>query len=241
MRAIDDLLAQGKTNFVFLGGAGSGKTEISMNFADYLAQKNDKPVHFFDLDMTKPLFRSRDYAGLMEAKGIHVHYQEQFYDAPTTVGGVREHMVNPNVYTVLDIGGDHIGARLVGGEMMTLNRANTVVYYVLNAYRPWSDDIYAIDRTLGEILSVAHIRVDELHMINNPNLGYSTNVEDVLAGCERMEEIIAPYASIDFACVRQELVDQLPKREREYFPLKQYFRYEWSIDGEFADTRITSE
>jgi len=41
-------------NFVFLGEAGSGKSEIAISFAKALAKAGDKPVHFFDLDMTKP-------------------------------------------------------------------------------------------------------------------------------------------------------------------------------------------
>lgn len=48
------------SNVVFLGEAGSGKSEIALNFAQALAELGGKPVHFFDLDMTKPLFRSRD-------------------------------------------------------------------------------------------------------------------------------------------------------------------------------------
>ena len=51
--------ATGK-NFVFLGEAGSGKSEIAINLAFDLARKCNRKIHFFDMDMTKPLFRSRD-------------------------------------------------------------------------------------------------------------------------------------------------------------------------------------
>ena len=40
------------SNVVFLGEAGSGKSEIALNFAQALAELGGKPVHFFDLDMT---------------------------------------------------------------------------------------------------------------------------------------------------------------------------------------------
>ncbi len=39
-------------NFVLLGEAGSGKSEIALNLAAHLAQCQPLPVHFFDLDMT---------------------------------------------------------------------------------------------------------------------------------------------------------------------------------------------
>ena len=76
-------------NFIFLGEAGSGKSEVSINFAMLLTEMGDKPVHYFDMDMTKPLFRSRDAVENLEQAGIIFHYEEQFMDAPTLVGGVN--------------------------------------------------------------------------------------------------------------------------------------------------------
>lgn len=67
----------------------------------------------------------------------------------------------------MDVGGDHIGARAIGGYAPKLNKDNTIVYYVLNAYRPWSNDIDHIDGTLGQILGVSHIQLGKLHMVNN--------------------------------------------------------------------------
>ena len=75
-------------NFVLLGEAGSGKSEIALNLAAHLAQCQPLPVHFFDLDMTKPLFRSRDLAEEMEALGVHFHFEKQFMDADP--GGRRQ-------------------------------------------------------------------------------------------------------------------------------------------------------
>ena len=71
--------------FVFLGEAGCGKSEISVNLALRLAEQGDRPVYFFDLDMTKPLFRSREMAAPLEERGISVRFQEQFMDAPAAV------------------------------------------------------------------------------------------------------------------------------------------------------------
>lgn len=82
------LAEQGVTNFVFLGEAGCGKSEISLNVAIMLGKAQEKPVHFFDLDMTKPLFRSRDAAKVLEKADVTVHFVEQFMDTPVTVGGL---------------------------------------------------------------------------------------------------------------------------------------------------------
>lgn len=109
-------------NFVFVGEAGSGKSEISINFAKWLVQLQDKPVHFFDMDMTKPLFRSRDVEMQMEALGIICHHEKQFMDAPTVVGGVNRLLKDEDCYVVMDVGGDHIGARAIGGYAPKLNK-----------------------------------------------------------------------------------------------------------------------
>ncbi len=77
-----EMTKNNKTNFIFIGGAGSGKSEIALNFAAMLARKKTKPVHFFDLDMTKPSFRSRDAREELEKEGVIFHFEEQFMDAP---------------------------------------------------------------------------------------------------------------------------------------------------------------
>jgi len=149
-------------NLLFLGGAGSGKSEISVNLAMRLASEQGRAVHFFDLDMTKPLFRSRDAAQSLEQAGVNVHFQEQFMDAPTLVGGVVPMLQDKSCLTVLDVGGDHLGARSVGGFAPQLNGPDTAVLYVINSYRPWSDTIEHIDETLGRILGVSHVKLERL-------------------------------------------------------------------------------
>ena len=134
------------------------------------------------MDMTKPLFRSRDVEMQMEALGIICHHEKQFMDAPTVVGGVNRLLKDEDCYVVMDVGGDHIGARAIGGYAPKLNKDNTIVYYVLNAYRPWSNDIDHIDGTLGQILGVSHIQLGKLHMVNNPNNGMTTTAKGIYRG-----------------------------------------------------------
>lgn len=215
-------------NFIFVGEAGSGKSEIALNFAHWLKALRDKPVHFFDMDMTKPLFRSRDVHEEMETAGISFHYEEQFMDAPTLVGGVNRLLRDPDCYVILDVGGDYIGARSVGGYAPQINRDQTIVYYVLNSYRPWSYDIDHIDETLAKILGVSHIELGKLSMVNNPNNGLTTTTEEFLDGCRKMDEIISPYAELKYACVKEELYEDVKDSQNiPVFPIKLYLTYEW--------------
>jgi len=215
-------------NFVFVGEAGSGKSEISINFAKWLVQLQDKPVHFFDMDMTKPLFRSRDVEMQMEEMGIICHHEKQFMDAPTVVGGVNRLLKDEDCYVVMDVGGDHIGARAIGGYAPKLNKDNTIVYYVLNAYRPWSNDIDHIDGTLGQILGVSHIQLGKLHMVNNPNNGMTTTAKEFIEGSRKMSEMVTPYIAVDFACVREDLYEEVKESsDVPVFPIELYLTYPW--------------
>ncbi len=218
----------GAHSFVFLGEAGCGKSEIAINLALSLASPGDRPVHFFDLDMTKPLFRSRDQAAFLTGRGVTVHYEEQFYDAPTAAGGVRPLLCDPGCHTVLDVGGDYIGARSIGGYAPLLNAPGTVVWYIINPYRPWSMDIDHIDRVLSQVLGVSHVQLDRIRILGNPNLGPETCAEDVLTGARKLEEMVGPYREIDFYAVRRELAEQLQGRlPGPVFPIDLMLTYEW--------------
>lgn len=218
-------------NFVFLGEAGSGKSEIAINFARLLAEGGEAGVHFFDLDMTKPLFRSRDREDALTALGVEFHFEAQFMDAPTTAGGVRRRLRDDGCYTVLDVGGDYIGARSIGGYAPLLGGPDSAVYYVIDPFRPWSMSLEHIDKVLGETLGVSHIRLDHLRLVGNPNLGPSTTAEDVLEGKRRLEQMVGPYKSVDFYCVREGLYSQVKGGfDRPLFPIQLALTYPWDRD-----------
>lgn len=215
-------------NFIFLGEAGSGKSEVSINFARMLVELGEKPVHYFDMDMTKPLFRSRDVVDELESLGIIFHYEEQFMDAPTQVGGVNLLMKDPDVFVLLDIGGDYTGAKAIGGYAPRINKDDTIVYYVLNAYRPWSYDIDHIDETLAHILGYSHIKLGKIHMVNNPNNGITTTEKEFVEGCRKMSEMVTPYIAVDFACVKEDLYEAVKdSTDVTVFPIHLYLTYPW--------------
>lgn len=215
-------------NFVFLGEAGSGKSEIAINLARLLLERGDAPVHFFDLDMTKPLFRSRDHVAELSALGMGFHYEEQFMDAPTTSGGVSRLLRDGGCCTVLDVGGDYIGARSIGGYAPLLNRPETAIYYVMNPFRPWSMTLAHIDRVLGETLGVSHLQLNRVRLVGNPNLGPATAAGDVLSGRRTLLETVGPYKGFDFFCVWEALYSRVREGcPGPLLPLTLHLTYPW--------------
>lgn len=225
---IKQLIGQ-SVNFAFVGEAGSGKSEVALNFALWLKRLSDREVHFFDLDQTKPLFRSRDLENELRAGGVNVHFQEQFMDAPTLVGGVRRSLKDKSVYTVLDVGGDHIGARSVGGFAPELNRDDATVFYVFNIFRPWSARLEHVEETMGKILGVSRIEPDKLKIINNPNQGYRTSQDEFLSGTRQLEELLGPELKPCFSTVRREVFEQLDEEAKAgVCPIRLFIDYDWN-------------
>ncbi len=232
MKLINDALKAGKTNFILIGGAGCGKSEISLNLAKYLAKESDKKVHLFDMDMTKPLFRSRDLLESEELADITIHYEEQFYDAPTVVGGVSELLADPESIVVMDVGGDDIGARAIGGFMLRAKKDSLCVLYVLNYFRPFCQDINHIDRFLSEILTVSHLSLEDIHFIDNPNAGITTTIDEMVEGAGNMEKIVSDHKEIEMVCVHEGLVESVKKnfKVEKIMPIHLYLTYEWLRD-----------
>lgn len=197
---------------VFLGEAGCGKSEIAMQLALELAAQR-RPVHFFDLDQTKPLMRSRDAAALLEEGGVTVHFSEQYADAPTQTGGLTPLLLDGSSTVLLDVGGNDTGARLIGGCAHLLRTA--AVYFVVNPYRPWSGTAAHIDGTLSAVLRASRLQAPRFLL--NPNLGRHTTAQEYLDGLAQGLALLTPYVAVEAAAVPDALYAQV--RARTGLPL----------------------
>ena len=194
---------QRHSNSIFLGEAGCGKSELAVHLALELARQG-REVHFFDLDQTKPLMRSRDAEGLLEKGGVTVHFQQQYADAPTQVGGLIPLLLDEKKAVILDVGGNDTGAKLIGGYAHLLKAAD--VWFVVNPYRPWSATTEHIDGTLSAILRASRLKMPRFLL--NPNLGGGTTLEEYLFGIKLGLELLSPYVAVEAAAVPAPLYEQ---------------------------------
>jgi len=223
-KSFEELMNE-KKNFVFIGEAGSGKSEIALNIAHKLANMSDRKVDLFDLDQTKPLYRSRDMQADFEGKGVSIHYQDQYLDAPVMVGGVRVSLVSDN-YTLLDIGGGHQAAKFAGAYSDLLSKDDSVPVYIVNPYRPWTKSVDAIDATMKHILG--SMRLDHIYLLGNPNLGYSTNVNEFMEGLEKIDELFDGYTDVNSLCVNRGIYDDVSKlTDKNLIPIDLFLTYSW--------------
>ena len=175
-KTFEELMKE-KKNFVFIGEAGSGKSEIVLNIAHMLAGKTDRKVDLFDLDQTKPLYRSRDMKETFAKDGVEIHFQEQFQDAPTAVGGVRTSLAGAG-YTLLDIGGGHQAAKFAGSYSDLLSKRIRFGLYC-KPYRPWTGNL---ERCGGPCLISAFYPAGSYLSFRKSNLGYTTTEDEFISG-----------------------------------------------------------
>lgn len=223
-KSYEDILKE-KKNLLFIGEAGSGKSEIVLNTAAKLASETGKKVDVFDLDQTKPLYRSRDMQEAFRDIGVDIHYQDQYLDAPTVVGGVSTSLLADH-YTLLDIGGGHPAARMAGGYAHILKSDDAAPIYIVNPFRPWTKSLESIDGTMTDILNA--VRLDHIYLLGNPNLGYHTTSQDVADGLTKLDELFDGVTVVNSACVKKELYDDVAGTTDKYLmPIELYLTYEW--------------
>ena len=223
-KTFEELMKE-KKNFVFIGEAGSGKSEIVLNIANKIAAATDKKVDLFDLDQTKPLYRSRDMKDDFESRGVTIHYQDQYLDAPVMVGGVRVSLVS-DAYTLLDIGGGHQAAKFAGAYSDLLSKDDSVPVYIVNPYRPWTKSVDAIDGTMRHILG--SMRLDHIYILGNPNLGYTTTANEFMEGLDKIDDLFDGFTVVNSACVRRDIYDEVKTRtDKSLIPLDLFLTYSW--------------
>lgn len=180
-----------KKHSVFLGASGSGKTELSLNFAVAARQKTGRRLNFIDMDQTKGLFRARDFFDIMRAQGIDTVDTFSFQDAPVIPSGVGTAIADADAMCVFDVGGNAAGAVMIGQFVEKLPVESTDYFFVINPCRPLSATAAGLERGMVEILCASGIDPAWLKVISNPNMGRETSRELILERHTRLQELLS--------------------------------------------------
>ena len=224
-------LLEGRRIAAFLGGAGSGKTEIALNFARGLRRETEKTIHFFDMDQTKPLFRARDAAAALTAAGItfHSNTDTSIEDVAAIAPGVLSALAETDSYVIMDVGGNEQGARVIGQFFRQLNTSDSALFLPVNPYRPWSGDPVELMETIDKITAAA--RAGSVQIISNPNFCDQTVAEDVIAGNEKLKAMLQERYEISFVTALEPLCEALEGCLTErVVPIRIQIVYPWQED-----------
>jgi cellulose biosynthesis protein BcsQ len=217
---------------VFTGHFGSGKTEISINYALKLAEQGKK-MCIADLDIVNPYFCTRDEKELLESKGIRLIATPKEY-ANAELGTIPLNTLavfNDKSYeVVLDVGGDDQGAVALGQYNRYFREEDYDMYFVVNTTRPFTKDADGVIQYIREIEGASRLKVK--YLINNSNLSYETQIEDIVNGHRIVKEVSERTGlPVKFTAVREDLVEMLPKEiDGEIFPIKIFMLPPWRRD-----------
>jgi len=187
------LLQFDKKVIIVSGNYGSGKTEISVNFALGLRVIGNK-VTIADLDLVNPYFRTREAMDVLEKNGVKVVVptgEHFFADLPILVPQVRALIQKPEGYSVLDVGGDDVGARVLSTFSDVLTPDIYEMLFVVNISRPFTEDVAGIAKIMGEIELAAKTKVTGL--VANTHLMDYTTLETLYEGYKVTLEFSEKY------------------------------------------------
>lgn len=169
---------------IFVGHYGSGKTEVSLNFAIKEA-KQGKKVTIIDLDTVNPYFRTNDAKAILKEHGINViasEFASTNVDMPTVppeVLGVFE----KDEVIIFDVGGDDDGAYPLGQYVRFFENTGYKMHLVVNARRPLSSTAREITQMALDIQKASRLKVTDIY--NNTNVAKATDEETLMSGiCE---------------------------------------------------------
>lgn len=214
-----------------IGHYGSGKTEFSMNYAVKL-QELGKKVIVADLDIVNMYFRSREKQEEFEEKGIKIVGSignMKGVDVPAVSPEVKIPLEDTSYDGIIDVGGDSVGARALGGFVDFFEKGDYDMFMVLNANRPETQTVEKAYEYLRQIEAVSRARVTGI--VNNTHLLKATTVEDVLRG-QKLAEELAEKANIPvkYIAALEHVAKELPEDlEGEVFPMTLYMREDWMI------------
>lgn len=172
---------------VLVGHFGAGKTEIAVNLAVAFKTRGEQ-VTLADLDLVKPYFRSRLARHELAALGVHVLVPEgdQVYaDLPILVPQVKGLIAtagNGCGRAVLDVGGDDLGARVLGALAGLADPEHTDVLFVVNARRPFAETLDEVATMLRDVEAAARLRITGL--VANTHLMEETTGEVIAEGLD---------------------------------------------------------
>jgi len=176
---------------IIIGAYGSGKSEISVNLA--LAMRKSFPddkVLLADLDIVNPFYRSADASKVLEENKIRLispMYANSNVDAPVLSGEVYVIFDDESYRGVFDIGGEDMGATILGSMKTRLDKSGADLLMAVNTRRPFTATVDEIIMMASELTEASKMNITGF--INNTNVLEDTKPEDIIEGERIVREV----------------------------------------------------
>ena len=215
---------------IFVGGFGSGKTEISINYSLF-CKENHEQVAIVDLDIVNPYFRSREAKEALNQKGVKMISPEAkfaYADVPLISPEIKGLIQNPDYMVILDVGGDDVGSVVLGNFRDFIKDFSYEMFLVVNSYRPFTRNTFQIKQMIEEIEKSSRLKISGI--ISNPNLSIQTDENIIKKGHNLIKEAAKKLnIPIKFVCVDErfsETINQGHFKERVFY-IKPFTKLPW--------------
>jgi len=174
---------------IIVGNYGSGKSETAVNLAAH-ARPRGLSVKITDLDLVNPYFRSREAIIPLEAMGVEVVLPPAKYmhaDLPILTPGVAAMIKNPADLTILDVGGDDVGARVLAALADVFKDRQFAVLQIINHLRPFTGDVQGCMAIKDQIEEASKLKITGL--VSNANLMEETTPQTIYDGLDLVTRV----------------------------------------------------
>lgn len=197
---------------VIVGNYGSGKTEVAINLAANQRRKG-VDVLLADLDLVNPYFRTREARNSLADLGIEVVLPPLKYlyaDLPILSPKVGGLIKNPAALSILDAGGDGVGATVLAALADMFRDKKVEMLQVINPFRPFTADVEGCLVMRDRIQAASRLKITGL--IGNAHLLDDTRTADIMKGYELVSQLSRESGlPIAFITAVPDLIPELEK------------------------------
>ncbi|MDI6870504.1 MAG: hypothetical protein QME79_03945 [Bacillota bacterium] len=238
----------GSEVIVLTGAYGSGKTELALNLAAYLAGRRPfdslawppgavppppparKGVTLIDLDTVKPYFRARELEQAFRGFGVRFLGAAEGFahaDVPALSPAILGALRLGRERVVIDLAGEEAGARVLRGLLQSAPNRRVAFLLVVNPFRPFTGDAPAIAATGAALAAAADL--DLTGVVANPQLLDQTTEDQVIRGYQEVARAAGELGiPVAWAAARAELCPSLARRlPVPVFAIQRFLRPPW--------------
>ncbi len=212
---------------IICGHYGCGKTNLALNLAFEL-EKSGKKVLMADLDLVNPYFRSSDYIKELNEQGIRMIapvFAHSNVDVPSLPAEIYTAFTTSD-HVILDVGGDDVGATVLGRFRQQLDSIDYDLFYVINQYRNLTSTPEEATQLLKEI--EASSRCHATAIVNNSHLKEETTAETILHSLPFAKQV-SKLTGLPIAAtvVREDLAPELKGKVDALYPVSIQVKTVW--------------